>query len=124
MNIDSIQSTIQPQQSATRSPAPIRQASEVDTNKQSIKSSISQQQSTENSKKPPSLEEAVKHLADFVASASSEISFSIDPSSGTQVVKIMDKNSHEVIRQMPSEEAIHLAQALDKLQGLFVKDKA
>lgn len=124
MNIDSIQSTIQPQQPATRAPAPIRQISEVDTNKQIIKSSSSLQQGTESSQKPPSLEDAVKHLADFVASASSEINFSIDQSSGTQVVKIMDKNSQEVIRQIPSEEAIHLAQALDKLQGLFVKDKA
>lgn len=124
MNIDSIQSTIQPQQPATRTPAPVRHVGEVDNNKQSAKTDTSQQQSFESSQKPPSLEEAVKHLADFVASASSEISFSIDESSGAQVVKIMDKNSHEVIRQIPSEEAIHLAQALDKLQGLFVKDKA
>jgi flagellar protein FlaG len=124
MNIDSIQSTTQPQQSTTRTPASVRQVSDVDINNQRIKSETSQQQSIEPSQKAPSLEEAVKHLADFVASASSEISFSIDQSSGTQVVKIMDKNSHDVIRQIPSEEAIHLAQALDKLQGLFVKDKA
>lgn len=124
MNIDSIQSSIQPQPSATRTPAPTRQPSDVDTNSPSIKSGISQQKRTEDTQKPPSLEEAVKHLADFVATASAEINFSIDQASGVQVVKIMDSNSQEVIRQIPSEEAIHLAQALDKLQGLFVKDKA
>jgi flagellar protein FlaG len=36
----------------------------------------------------------------------------------------LDSQSKEVIRQIPSEEAIQLAQALDKLQGLFVKAKA
>jgi len=124
MNIDSIQSSIQPQPSATRTAGSPRQTRDVETNGQSIKSDTSQLKRAEKTEKSPTLEKAVKHLADFVAAASSEINFSIDQSSGVQVVKIMDRNSQEVIRQIPSEEAIHLAQALDKLQGLFVKDKA
>lgn len=68
--------------------------------------------------------DAVEKLSKFVASIRPEISFSVDQSSGTRVVKIMDSQSKEVLRQIPSEEAIQLAQALDKLQGLFVRDKA
>ena len=68
--------------------------------------------------------DAVEKLSKFVASIRPEISFSIDQSSGTRVVKILDSQSKEVLRQIPSEEAIQLAQALDKLQGLFVRDKA
>lgn len=71
-----------------------------------------------------SIEDAVKRLADFVAPTQSQISFSIDETSGVNVVKILDTQSKEVIRQFPSEEAIALAQALDKLQGLLIKDKA
>ena len=71
-----------------------------------------------------SVEEAVKRISDFVAPTQSEISFSVDEISGVQVVKIMDSQSNEVIRQFPSKEAIEIARALDKLQGLLIRDKA
>ena len=71
-----------------------------------------------------SVEDAVERISDFVAPTQSEISFSIDEVSGVQVVKIMDSQSNEVIRQFPSKEAIEIARALDKLQGLLIKDKA
>ncbi|MDP3539418.1 MAG: flagellar protein FlaG [Azonexus sp.] len=79
-----------------------------------------------NQKVPSSLsvEDAVKRLSNFVAPTQSQISFSIDQESGVSVVKILDNESKEVIRQFPSEEAIALAHALDKLQGLLIKDKA
>lgn len=70
------------------------------------------------------VDEAVNRLTDFVSANQSEINFSVDESSGIRVVKIVDRNSNEVIRQMPSEEAVALARALDKLQGLLIKDKA
>lgn len=70
------------------------------------------------------VEDAVKRISDFVAPTQSEISFSIDDVSGVQVVKIMDSQSNEVIRQFPSKEAIEIARALDKLQGLLIRDKA
>jgi len=68
--------------------------------------------------------DAVEKLSKFVSSIRPEISFSVDEESGTRVVKIIDRQSKEVVRQIPSEEAIQLAQALDKLQGLFVRDTA
>lgn len=71
-----------------------------------------------------SVEEAVKRISEFVAPTQSEISFSIDDISGVQVVKILDSQSNEVIRQFPSKEAIEIARALDKLQGLLIRDKA
>ncbi len=79
---------------------------------------------SKNSTSALSVEDAVKRISDFVAPTQSEISFSIDNVSGIQVVKIMDSQSNEVIRQFPSKEAIEIARALDKLQGLLIKDKA
>lgn len=70
------------------------------------------------------IEEATQRVAQFVGSIRSELSFSVDQVSGINVVKVIDANTKEVIRQFPSREIIQLAQALDKLQGLFVKDKA
>lgn len=69
------------------------------------------------------VKEAVARIADFVAKTSSEISFSIDEKTGLNVVKVIDSSTNDVIRQFPSEEVIAIAQALDKLQGLFLRDK-
>ena len=80
--------------------------------------------SNENTASETQVTDAVEKLSKFVSTIRPEISFSVDQSSGTRVVKILDSQSKEVLRQIPSEEAIQLAQALDKLQGLFVRDKA
>lgn len=119
MNIESIQTTGFAQQTATRDtePSAVRQPRAKTEQAQNQASDASQTSKS-------SVDEAVKRLSDFVSLVHSEISFSTDEVSGVQVVKVIDSQSEQVIRQIPSEEAIQLAQALDKLQGLFVKDKA
>ncbi len=86
-----------------------------------------QRQSTEAKPSDPAssakVEEAVTQIAKFVSQTQSEISFSVDKESGIDVVKVIDSRTKDVIRQIPSEEVIAIAQALDKLQGLFVRDK-
>ena len=37
---------------------------------------------------------------------------------------MVDKATKEVIRQIPSEEMIAMAKALDSIKGLFVKQQA
>lgn len=112
-----------------RAPEIARPASR-DTATQANRESGSEKRLEPTSARPPQevqkseLQDAVKRLNDFVAPSQSEISFSIDDESGVRVVKILDSQSKEVIRQIPSEEAIELARALDKLQGLLIKDKA
>jgi flagellar protein FlaG len=70
------------------------------------------------------VQQAVDKLSNFVASRQSELSFSIDKASGSQIVKVLDTQTKQVIRQFPSEEVVAIAQALDKLQGLLIRDKA
>ncbi|MCK6405487.1 MAG: flagellar protein FlaG [Rhodocyclaceae bacterium] len=72
---------------------------------------------------PTDVRQAVERVSEFVAQTGAEISFSVDEASGLNVVKVIDKASKEVIRQIPSEEMVAIAAALDKLQGLFVRDK-
>lgn len=78
----------------------------------------------ETSQSALSVEDAIKRLSDFVSPSQSSLSFSVDDVSGRQVVTIVDTQSNEVIRQFPSKEAIAIARALDKLQGLLIRDKA
>lgn len=66
--------------------------------------------------------EAVDNIQNFVAQSTRDITFSIDESAGF-MVKVIDRSSQDVIRQIPSEEVVAIAKALDKLQGLFLRDK-
>ncbi len=66
--------------------------------------------------------EAVDNVEKFVAQSTRDITFSIDEDAGL-MVKVIDRTSREVIRQIPSEEMVAIARALDKLQGLFIRDK-
>lgn len=70
------------------------------------------------------LQRAVDATNEFVQPINSAINFSVDKDSGEMIVKVTDKETKEVIRQIPSEEMLAVAQALDKLQGLLIKQKA
>ncbi|MDR2506774.1 MAG: flagellar protein FlaG [Candidatus Accumulibacter sp.] len=70
------------------------------------------------------LDQALSQIKEFVEIAASDIDFSIDEKSGEMVVKIIDRATEEVIRQIPPEEMLEIARALDRLQGLFLQNKA
>ena len=53
----------------------------------------------------------------------SDIQFSVDENNRTNV-KVIDTQTNEVIRQMPSKEMLAISQALDKFQGLLIRIKA
>lgn len=73
---------------------------------------------------PDELQKAVEKIQKFVNLAACDMEFSIDEKSGRTVVKVVDRETKDVIRQIPSQEALDLAQALDKLQGLLIRQKA
>ena len=70
------------------------------------------------------LKEAVKATNDFVSLVNNAVEFSLDDDTGITVVKVIDKNTKEVVRQIPSEEMLAIAKALDTVQGLLVRQKA
>ena len=53
-----------------------------------------------------------------------DLLFSIDDDTGHTVVKVVDASTDEVIRQIPSAEVLAIAKALDKLQGVLIKQEA
>jgi flagellar protein FlaG len=70
------------------------------------------------------LEAATKSVRDFVEPINSNLEFNVDHDTGEMVVKVIDRASGEVIRQMPSEEMLAVAKALDSIKGLFIKQTA
>ncbi|MDO6385105.1 MULTISPECIES: flagellar protein FlaG [Uliginosibacterium] len=75
---------------------------------------------------PPSREavnEAMQEMQRALPSVARNLQFSIDEQTGRSVVKVVDADTSEVIRQLPSEELLNIAHALDKLSGLLLKQK-
>jgi len=52
--------------------------------------------------------------------ASIGVQFEFDKEADKMIVKVVDVESGELIRQMPSEEVVRISRALGKLQGLLV----
>ena len=70
------------------------------------------------------LEKAVSDIREFVQSTQRNLDFSIDDSTGVVVVKVIATDSGEVIRQLPSEAALKLAQSLTNANSLLFQSKA
>ncbi len=62
------------------------------------------------------LGKAVEDVNQFVNSQGRTLNFSVDEESGKPVVKVIDFETKEVIRQIPSEEVLTMAKAIKRLQ--------
>lgn len=69
------------------------------------------------------LQEAAKQLNKVAAANASTVEFSVDSSTDQAVVKVVDKSNGDVIRQIPSQEALDLAQSINQMQGLILRAK-
>jgi flagellar protein FlaG len=56
---------------------------------------------------------AVSQMNEYIQSTQRDLNFTYDPSSGETVVKVLDRATQEVIRQIPDEIFLRLAQHLD-----------
>lgn len=69
----------------------------------------------------PQLEEvqhAIERLKQSIKPAlANSLEFQIDQSTGKTLIKITDKETNTVVRQIPSEEMLTIARALDRMQG-------
>jgi len=70
------------------------------------------------------LEKAVTDIKEFVQAAQRSLDFSIDDSTHQVVVKVIATATGEVIRQIPSETALKLAQSLSSASHVLFDDKA
>ena len=106
--------------SETRAPARSSGASEVAAVAPATDAASAAQQAASEAQ----LQGAVNAANDFIKPITNSVEFSLDKDSDKMIVKVMDIATKEVIRQIPSEEMLAIAQALDKIQGLLIKQKA
>jgi flagellar protein FlaG len=68
--------------------------------------------------------QAVSQLNKSSQAKSQGLEFSIDQDSKRTVVKVIDQTTKEVLRQIPSPEALEIAKSLDSTKGLLIKQTA
>ena len=74
--------------------------------------------------KKDQLDKAIDSINRFLKPVASSIQFSVDEDSGRTLVKVIDTDTNDVLRQFPSNETLQISKELSKLQGLLIKDKA
>ena len=67
---------------------------------------------------------AVKHISDVLEKSPSDLRFEVDDDIGELVVKMINRQTGEVIRQFPSETALEITKTLNSLAGHFISAKA
>ncbi|GGC99222.1 flagellar protein FlaG [Halopseudomonas salina] len=70
------------------------------------------------------IDAAVSDMQNFVQSVQRDINFNVDDSSGRVVINVTEATSGEVIRQIPSEEALRLSESLSEIRSLLFKAEA
>jgi len=73
---------------------------------------ISEESDDGSEKQAEKLHVAVGQINDYVQSLQRNLQFTVDEATGKDVVTVIDSESKEVIRQLPSEEALELARRL------------
>lgn len=68
--------------------------------------------------------DAVERIRTQMQSLQRNLNFSVDDSSGNVVVQVLDGDSGKVVRQIPSEDILRLAERLDEMRSLLFEAKA
>ncbi|HTU67023.1 MAG TPA: flagellar protein FlaG [Steroidobacteraceae bacterium] len=68
---------------------------------------------------PHKIESVTKQIDSFLRSQNHQLQFRVDQGSGKMVVTVTDGETGEVIRQVPGEEAIKMAQRIEDMTGLL-----
>ncbi len=66
------------------------------------------------------LERIVKEINQFIQIFNSKIAFEIDKDTGKTILKIIDSQTNEIIRQIPPEELLRISKRISELLGLII----
>ncbi|MBD9416510.1 flagellar protein FlaG [Pseudomonas sp. PDM16] len=127
MDVSSIQNSLNPAAGGTkveRSPAGSNAATSANSSDERAKAQSAEAEGADKKVAREDVEAAVATIQDFVQSVRRNINFSLEEGSGRVVVKVTDEGSGDLIRQIPSEEALQLAENLSEVRSLLFKAEA
>jgi flagellar protein FlaG len=65
------------------------------------------------------LEQALGDISEFLQNRNTQLAFSVDEATDRPVVTVKDADSGDVIRQIPSEDVLRIAERINELQSEF-----
>ena len=68
---------------------------------------------------PHKIESVTRQIDSFLRSQNHQLQFRVDQGTGKMVVTVTDGETGEVIRQVPGEEALKMAQRIEDMTGLL-----
>jgi flagellar protein FlaG len=134
MSVDSITTTASSQVTRQNEPTPssatpVQTSSPRQVQEALVKASAaSAEQSSERKNDDPKekrvqLEAMAQNMQSFVQSFSKSVRFSVDSASGKDVISVIDQDSGELLRQIPSDEMLKLAVRLGQASGLLITEE-
>ena len=70
------------------------------------------------------VKQAAAELDKALQQQSSDLSVSVDETTGTMVVRITDSNTGEVVKQIPPKQLMEANISMNKIVGLLIDDRA
>lgn len=61
--------------------------------------------------------QATQNLSDYIQSVSRSLQISVDGDLGTTVIRVLDTETEELVRQIPAEEILQIARFLEQQQA-------
>lgn len=116
------QATPHSQIQSTANPLPSRQVQAGD--KIAGSGTFLPQQEDKEISESQSLQETVTRINDHVQNLHRDLHFSIDEESGRTVIKVIDSETDELIRQIPSEKLLAISRAFEEFSGLLLEAEA
>lgn len=80
-----------------------------------------EQQELERQQRSEALQQKVTELNDYMQNFNRSLEFTVDENSGDSVVKVIDSQTEEVVRQIPSEALLDARNAAEKYRGLLLE---
>ena len=117
--------------SSVERPEPARKAATPEISKQSLTEEISDKsarasdavQSTAETISPDKLGQLIRELEEQLpTTASKGLRFQMDETLNRPIISVVDKESGQVLRQLPTEEVVRAVRNIDYMRGILFDD--
>lgn len=83
-----------------------------------------EQQKEQQQERTDALRDKVAELNDYMQNLNRSLQFSVDEESGDTVIKVVDAETEELVRQIPSEAILRARNAVEKYRGILFEIQA
>ncbi len=83
-----------------------------------------EQQREQQQERTEALRDKVAELNGYMQNLNRSLQFTVDDESGDTVIKVVDSETEELVRQIPSEEILRIRNAVEKYRGILLETQA